>query len=89
MKERWGSAGNWCTSIFWAIKDQQAAGGAVLAGVPTICPALVHLYLTGNRIGDIGAGRLAEVLKQCEALVTLDLGRNEVGAAGAERLYRY
>ena len=66
--------------------NKRPAGGAVLAGVPTICPALVHLYLTGNRIGDIGAGRLAEVLKQCEALVTLDLGRNEVGAAGAERL---
>ena len=52
--------------------NKRPAGGTVLAGVPTICPALVHLYLTGNRIGEIGAGRLAEVLKQCEALVTLD-----------------
>jgi Ran GTPase-activating protein (RanGAP) involved in mRNA processing and transport len=65
---------------------RRPVGGAVLAGLPTICPGLVHLYLPGNRIGEIGAGRLVEVLKQCGALVTLDLAGNEVGAAGVERL---
>jgi len=37
------------------------------------CPALVHLDLSENRIGDGEAERLSGVLAQCPALVYLNL----------------
>ncbi len=39
-----------------------------------------------NKIGEVGADRLAGVQVQCTALTDLDLGYNQIGDAGAERL---
>jgi hypothetical protein len=57
-----------------------------LAGVVAQCPALVHLHLSDNQIGDAGAERLAGVLAQCPALVHLDLRINRIGTVGEGRL---
>ncbi len=42
---------------------------------------LLSIY---NKIGDDGAGRLAEVLVRCPVLARLVLGYNQVGNAGTE-----
>jgi hypothetical protein len=55
-------------------------------GVLAQCRALVHLDLSGNRIGPEGAESLAGVLGQCAALAHLDLCHNDIGEAGAESL---
>jgi hypothetical protein len=51
-------------------------------GVLAQCRALVHLDLSGNRIGAVGAESLAGVLGQCAALAHLDLCFNQIGEAG-------
>jgi Ran GTPase-activating protein (RanGAP) involved in mRNA processing and transport len=43
------------------------------------CPALAHLDLGYNQIGDDGAESIAGVLAQCTALAHLDLGHNYMG----------
>ena len=58
----------------------------MLAGVLVQCPALVHLNLYNNKIGDAGAESLAGVVAQCTALAYLDLRDNDIGAAGQNRL---
>ena len=50
------------------------------------CPALVHLNLNDNRIGEGGAESLAGVLTQCAALAHLELASNAIGPAGAKSL---
>jgi Ran GTPase-activating protein (RanGAP) involved in mRNA processing and transport len=57
-----------------------------LARVLEQCPALAHLHLSGNQIGDAGAESFAEVLAQCAALAHLNLRYNGIGSAGAESL---
>jgi Ran GTPase-activating protein (RanGAP) involved in mRNA processing and transport len=57
-----------------------------LAGVMAQCPALAHLDLYGNDIGDAGAESLAGVLAQCPALAHLNLGDNVIGDVGGGRL---
>ena len=47
---------------------------------------LTLLDLGWNKIGDEGAGRLAEVLGSMTALTMLGLGSNEIGDEGAGRL---
>ena len=50
------------------------------------CPALAHLNLRNNWIGEDGVGKLAEVLPRCPALAYLNLEYNGIGDAGAKRL---
>ena len=46
--------------------------------------SLAHLDLSGNLIGDAGAGSLAQVLPQCTSLAHLNLGHGtSIGDAGA------
>ena len=62
------------------------AGAERLAGVLAQCPALAHLNLWNNRIGEAGAESLAGVLVQCEALAHLNLSDNDIGTVGQGRL---
>jgi hypothetical protein len=55
-------------------------------GVLAQCPALAHLDLSQNTIGDAGAESLAGVLAQCAALAHLNLFDNKIGDAGAGSL---
>jgi hypothetical protein len=65
-----------------------------LAGVLAECPALTHLNLRYNAIGEcrvlayhqLQDGRLAKVLGQCRVLSYLNLSWNKIGAAGAGKL---
>jgi hypothetical protein len=50
------------------------------------CPALTHLFLSCNDIGDGGAESLAGVLAQWPALDYLALQDNDIGAVGEGRL---
>ena len=42
------------------------------------CPALSEMYLFENKIGDQGAGRLAEALLQCPALSSVDFSKTKL-----------
>jgi len=75
----------------------RSSGAESLAGVLGQCPALAHLDLWNNQIGDArngvvvnpphpGTERLLGVLAQCPALAHLNLGINRIGEAGAEWL---
>ena len=44
------------------------------------------LGLGNNRIGDVGAKAMAEVLKSSGSLVTLDLQQNRIGDVGAKAI---
>jgi hypothetical protein len=57
----------------------RAGGGGAesFAGVLAKCPALTHLDLSYNEIGDAGIESIAGVLPRCAALVFLDLSDNE------------
>ena len=66
--------------------DIRAAGAERLAEVLAQCPALTHLYLDKNQIGDAGAERFAGVRPQCPALARFDLGNNTIGTVGQGRL---
>ena len=57
-----------------------------LAGVVAQCPALVHLHLSDNQIGDAGAERFAGVLEHCPALAHLNLSANDIGSVGRGNL---
>jgi hypothetical protein len=50
------------------------------------CLFLISIY---NKIGNDGAGRLAEVLVRCPALACLVLGYNQIGNTGTESLGVY
>jgi hypothetical protein len=66
--------------------EMQGQDAERLEGVLAQCPALVHLDLSYNGIGDEGLERLAGALAQCPALAHLNLCNNKIGAGGAERL---
>ncbi len=55
-------------------------------GVLAQCRALVHLDLSGNEIGPVGAESFAGVLAQFAALAHLNLDDNEIGDAGIQSL---
>ena len=50
------------------------------------CPAVTHLDLHYNGIGNAGAESFAGVLAQCAALAHLDLRGNDIGAVGGGRV---
>jgi hypothetical protein len=66
--------------------DMKGQDAERLAGVLAQCPALAHLDLGYNQIGNEGAGSIAGVLSQCPLLSHLHLWCNGIGAPGAERL---
>ena len=58
--------------------------GVSLVGVPTQCPALAHLDVGRNYIGDAGAESLLGVLVQYPALDHLCLYDNQITSVGTE-----
>eukprot|EP00961_Rhodomonas_salina_P092681 1247284-Rhodomonas_salina.1 len=73
---------NLMITLKWKDRNQ----GTLLLEVLEGCKALAHLDLSGNMLGDAGAGRLAGVLGECKGLAHLDLRQNMLGAEGAEKL---
>ena len=65
-----------CISYFPGLTARQIH--TRLARVLALCPALVHLDLSGNQIGPDGTESLAEVLPQCTALAHLNLRGNRI-----------
>ena len=62
------------------------AGALAEALLETPRPALLHLSLSSNRVGDAGCGRLAPLLRRAGPLQTLQLASNLVTDAGVEVL---
>jgi Ran GTPase-activating protein (RanGAP) involved in mRNA processing and transport len=68
------------------LRNGKESGGR--AGVQAQCPALDHLNLSRNAIGDAGAEILAGVLAQGPTLARLHLSYTWIGEAGTESLAR-
>ena len=63
----------------------EQVGQRVLQECLRSAPALAHLNLSDNHMGEAGTDRLAGVLVHCAAMSHLDLRINQIGAVGIDQ----